>query len=220
MSLKEELGRILLKDRAMNIQAIQSKIDIDLNISELEKQLDGLVEERVLGKKVTLRDPNEGVVLRTFEDDRKLEIFKKSKNSIKNPDTGIKYSVPELDNVPIYFALDPLKKFPGLDPIKNYTLEQCFIWGCDIVSFSENLTSTQMTQYEKLSELINEVLNKCSFSPNSVFALPTGDGYFLIFIDSKTHNVFDFSYELSQALKSKLLQCVLSASLRKLNSHA
>jgi hypothetical protein len=194
----------------LDIQTAYKKINLHKNeklaISVIEEEFKKYISNGVLSVRYSLKDPNELSELRSFESESKVDTFKKSKNPIKNTTTGAIYNFNDCLLVEYYKLVNAENIYMGLSPIDESVKLSCIIFGCDAISFSKKDSDDQVRLYTNLTSILSDCLNELDISPSNVIAIPTGDGYFIIF--HSYHDpliVVQFSYEVQKKIKEKSL---------------
>jgi hypothetical protein len=188
-----------------------SRADKKIDISDLECELDRYVSNGILSIKFSLKDPYEYSELKSFESEKLMNTFKKSKNPLENKITGARYSFDECTLVKYYRLINPEYVYPGLNPIEKSSNIPCVIFGCDAISFSQRDSKDQVQLYKTLIDILSECLNDLEIRPDDVISIPTGDGYFVIF-----HSVGDpiIAIKYAHAIQELISARSLSLPLR------
>ena len=194
----------------LDIQTAYKRINLNkneiLDISVVKEEFKKYISNGVLSVRYSLNDPNEFSELKSFENEAKINTFKKSKNPIKNVITGAIYDFDDCLLVEYYKLVNEENIYIGLNPIDESVKLSCIIFGCDAISFSKKDSEDQVRLYTNLTSILSDCLNELNVSPSNVIAIPTGDGYFIIF-----HSYHDplvvvrFSCAVQKKIKEKSL---------------
>ncbi len=196
--LKPLLEEIIKPNTRFTFETLKKKIK-DLT----KEQIQLLVNEGFIMKSFSIRDPNEGIELYKVRNQKELEFYRKSKPKEKNKDTGIEYSLEELVIIEMYSLANPYSVYNGLEPISLAEQEDFIIFACDLVSFSEDLSASQLTQFKNLGIVFSRVAEECNIKVNEMFGIPSGDGYFLIFQSANADVIFNFIDTVSEYIIDK-----------------
>lgn len=172
-----------------------------LPVSDLNTWLEKETEAGTLRMRISLKDPVEGSELKSFSDLVVYETFKKSQNPLRNSITGEVYSISEAIEQKHYRLVNAQYVYRGLVDVDKEHLRTSIILGCDTIGFSKELTSTQLTQFRNLTQILGHALNRAKFAADEVFAIPTGDGYFLIINDGEASRTLSFLSSLNDEIR-------------------